>query len=371
MTSAPEPYEIAVPQAELDDLRARLHATRWPDAVVADASRGTAPGDLRRLVAHWADTFDWRAAERRLNAFAHVRVEVDGPGTRIHALRAGTPGATPLLLLHGWPDGFVRFEHALPLLAARFDIVVPSIPGYGFSDRPTTALGPAVIADRMVALMGALGFDRFGVHGADIGTHIADQLASRHPEHVTALHLGDIPFRRMRTIDPADLDDDERAWMAAADSWDATEGAYAHLQRTKPQTIAAALDDSPAGFASWVLEKLTSWSDGDEHPDVFDRLALDDVCTLLTIYWVTQTAGSAAGYYFDARATELSANDVVVPTGVAQFPADILHAPRRSAERWFRVARFTDMPRGGHFGPWEQPREWAAELIAFFDQIGA
>ncbi|HEV7742540.1 MAG TPA: epoxide hydrolase, partial [Pseudolysinimonas sp.] len=194
------PFTIDVPQAELDELRARLRATRWPDAVVDDWSQGTPPADLRRLVEFWADEYDWRAAEARLNVFDQVKV--DG----VHALRAGTPGATPLLLIHGWPDGFVRFERAIRFLAARFDLVIPSIPGYGFSDRPPTALGPAGVARQFAQLMTALGLERFGVHGADIGSQIAEQLTLQHPERVIGLHLGDVPLRRLRALPPDQLD---------------------------------------------------------------------------------------------------------------------------------------------------------------------
>lgn len=357
MTGAPVPFTIDVPQTELDDLRVRLHATRWPDAVVDGWEQGTAPGALRRLVDFWADGFDWRAAEARLNAFEHVKV--DG----VHALRAGTPGATPLLLIHGWPDNFIRFERAIPLLAERFDLVVPSIPGYGFSDRPTEPLGPALVARRLAGLMSSLGFDGFGVHGADIGSQIAEQLTLQNPGRVIGLHLGDVPLRRLRALPPDQLDDDERAWTQAAQAWDAAEGAYAHQQRTKPQTIAAALNDSPAGLASWMLEKFESWTDDSS------AIAHDDLCTNLTIYWVTQTAGSAARYYYDARLAELDSGQVATPTGIAVFPKDLLTAPHHSAERWFNIQRFTDMPAGGHFGPWEEPQAWATEVIAFFDQL--
>ena len=273
-------FTIDIPQAELDDLRARLRATRWPDAVVDDWSQGTAPSALRRLVEYWADEYDWRAAEARLNAFEQVKI--DG----VHALRAGTPGATPLLLIHGWPDGFVRFERAIPYLAGRFDLVIPSIPGFGFSDRPDIGLGPAGVARAFADLMTALGIERFGVHGADIGSQIAEQLTLQHPERVIGLHLGDVPLRRLRALTAEQLDDDERAWTVAAQQWDIAEGAYGHQQRTKPQTLAAALNDSPAGLASWMLEKFESWTDDSA------SLTLDDLCTNFTIYWVTQTAGS-------------------------------------------------------------------------------
>ena len=357
------PFTIAIPQAEIDDLRARLRATRWTDEVTDDWSQGTPQAPLRRLVEYWANDYDWRAAEARWNE--RDQVIVDG----VHAVRAGTRGATPLLLLHGWPDGIVRFERALPFLAERFELVIPSIPGYGFSARPTEGSGPAVVADQMAGLMAALGFDRYGVHGADIGAQIAEQVALRHPDHVSGLHFGNVPLRRMRGLDPSEMTDAERAWATASAEWEATEGAYGHQQRTKPQTIGASLNDSPAGLASWMLEKFHAWSDRDGD-DVFSVYTLDEIATNLSIYWFTQTAASAARYYFYSRSTPLTDGLVAVPTGVAEFPREILHTPRESAARWFSVVRWTDMERGGHFGPWEDPEAWSLEISAFFDQIG-
>ncbi len=351
------PFTIEVPQAELDDLRARLRATRWPDAAVADWSQGIPPAALRRVVDYWAEEFDWRAVERRLNELDHVMV--DG----IHAVRAGTPGATPLLLVHGWPDSVVRFLAALPLLEDRFELVIPSIPGYGFSAHPSEPLGPVGVADRFAALMTELGHERYAVHGGDIGTQIADQSGLRHPDRITALHLGDVPLRRMRGIAPADLTDAEREWQANGAAWELAEGGYSHVQRTKPQTLAAALNDSPAGLAAWILEKFEAWSDRG-----LDAFTLESLATNLTIYWVTQSAGSAARYYYDNTVTPTGVQ--TAPTGFALFPADICPAPEESAKRWYPVQRWTQLPRGGHFGPWEEPELWAAEVRAFADQVG-
>lgn len=369
------PFTIRIPDAELDELRRRIRATRWPAPMTDDWSLGTAPAELRRLLEHWGGDYDWRAAEARLNAIDQVQVAVPvGAGDetlRVHALLAGTPGATPLLLIHGWPDGFIRFEAVLPLIAERFEIVVPSIPGYGFSEIPARAFGPTAVADAFAGLMSALGHERFVVHGADIGSSIAQQLAVRHPERVSALHLGEVPLRMVRSLNPADLDDAERELLARLQAWDVAEGAYSHLQRTKPQTLAASLNDSPAGLASWMLEKFRAWGDVDDGPDaVFSRFSLDDLCTNLTIYWVTQTAGSAGRYYANTRLDVFDNSRVTAPTGAALFPKDILVAPRKTAERWFSVQRWTEMPSGGHFGPWEEPEAWAAELTAFADQVG-
>ncbi len=373
------PFTIDVPQSDLDDLLERLARTRRTPREVHDWSRGTQTDALDALLAHWAGSYHWRAAERRLNGFGpngeqladrrrHVMVEVDGQ--RIHAMLAGTPGATPLLLIHGWPDGFWRFEQALPLLAERFELVVPSVPGYGFSARPSEPTGPAAVGDLLVGLMAALGFggqgqSRFGVHGGDIGSTIGEQLALRHPDRVLGLHLGDVPFHRPRALAPEELTAEEKPWLAGFAEWEANESAYSRLQRTKPQTLAVSLDDSPAGLAAWILEKFHGWSES------FDSFTLDDVCTNLTVYWVTRTAGSSVHYYYDNAHSELSKEFVTTPTAFAQFPFDIAPGPRASVERWFNVQRFTEFEHGGHFGPWEQPEPWATDVIAFFDELGA
>lgn len=365
MASPVHPFRLDIPQADLDDLRDRLARTRRPPRVEHGWERGTSTDALETLLAHWAGPYDWPAAEARLNALNHVRVDVDGLG--IHAVRAGTPGATPLLLLHGWPDGFFRFEKALPLLGDRFELVVPSIPGYGFSDRPLAPTGPARTGDLLARLMTTLGHDRFGVHGGDIGSTIGEQLALRHPDRVLGLHLGDVPLHRPRALPAEEATDDDREWMARLAAWEFSEGAYARLQRTKPQTLAVALEDSPAGLAAWLLEKYQAWSDG----DALEVYSLDELCTVLTIYWATRTAGSSVHYYFDNAHSPLETTRVAVPTAFAQFPHDLLPAPQSSAEHWFDVVRWTQFPRGGHFGPWEEPELWASDVAAFFDQLGA
>jgi len=378
MPDAVVPFTIGVPDAELDELRRRIRATRWPAPMVDDWSLGTAPEALRRLLEHWGGDYDWRAAEARLNAIDQVQVTVPvehGDETvRVHALRAGTPGATPLLLVHGWPDGFIRFETALPLIADRFEVVVPSIPGFGFSAIPAQAFGPTAVADALAELMSALGHERFVVHGADIGSSIAQQLALRHPERVIALHLGEVPLRMVRTLDASELDDAERELVARLQAWDAAEGAYSHLQRTKPQTLAASLNDSPAGLASWMLEKFHAWGDVGERPDgVFARFGLDDLCTNLTIYWVTQTAGSAFRIYYETM-RNMSMNKapvrkIDIPTAVAIFPRDMVPAPRVFAERVFNVQQWTEMPEGGHFAAMEKPDLLAADIIRWAKKL--
>jgi microsomal epoxide hydrolase len=361
------PFTIQVPQAEVDDLRQRIARTRRaPVAVATDWSRGIPPAVLDTVLAHWGGAYDWRAAETDLNGYDHIVADVDG--LPVHAIRAGTRGATPLLLIHGWPDGFIRFLKALPLLGDRFELIVPSIPGFAFSGKPDRALGPTGVADVFAGLMSALGHERFGVHGADLGSQIAEQIATRHPGRVTGMHLGDVPLRRLRALaagDPSAITDLDRDWLDRLSDWETAEGAYARLQRTKPQTIGAALEDSPAGLAAWIVEKFQAWSDG----DALDVYTLDELCTNLSIYWFTRSATSAAQYYYDNGHTPLPDDPVTVPTGIAMWPADLLPGPHPSVTRWFNVVRWTEMPRGGHFGPWEQPRLFADDVTAFFDEV--
>ncbi len=369
-TDAVSAFRIETPQEVLDDLRERLARIRWPDAVTGDAedwSWGTPPPALRALVDRWRGGYDWRATQARLNTLDQRLVRVGD--RRIHVVRAGTPGATPLMLMHGWPDGFLRFEKALPLLADRFDIVVPTIPGFGFSDRPTApGTGPNVVADLFAEVMTTLGFARFGVHGADLGSTVAETLALRHPDRVVGVHLGDVPAWRRYTVDPAALDADGRAHADRMAAWLQAEGGYAILQRTKPQTLAYALADSPVGLAAWFLEKFRAWSDTDG--TVWDRFAVDEVLDDIMLYWVTGTAGSAARYYREsALADPEPSGRVAVPAGFTVFPRDIAPPPRSYAELFYDVRRFTTAPRGGHFGPWEEPGLFADDLRAFFDGL--
>ncbi|MCX6501047.1 MAG: epoxide hydrolase [Microbacterium sp.] len=361
-----ERFFIDVDDALIADLHDRVARTRWPDAVTTDWSWGTPPGALRELADHWRTGYDWSATQRRLNAHPQILVDVDGE--RLHVLRAGTPGTTPLFLLHGWPDAFIRFEKVLPLLGDRFDLVVPSLPGFGFSPGPANpGWGPDRIADALAGVADELGMASFVVHGADVGSTIAESLAARHPDRVLALHLGDVPAWHRYQLAGAELAPDEKAYADQMATWFAAEGAYAMLHRTKPQTLAYALADSPVALAAWFVEKLRSWSDGDGPWGGFTR---DEVLDLLTIAWATGTGPSSVRHYRDAALHPSTHTDrVTVPTGFTLFPRDIALAPRVYAERFFDVRHYAVMPRGGHFGPWEEPRLFADDLRAFVDAV--
>ncbi|HST67609.1 MAG TPA: epoxide hydrolase, partial [Mycobacteriales bacterium] len=315
-----EPFRIDVPDAVLDDLRDRLLRTRWPAEIKGVGwDRGTDPAYLRDLVAYWADGFDWRAQEARMNELPQFRA--DG----LHFVHQAGEGL-PVLLLHGWPDSFLRYEKVLPLLAGR-PVVVPSLPGYGFSDPPAEPgqVTRSAMAARMATLMESLGYDRYAVSGGDIGNGTAEALAGAHPDRVAGLHLTDLALWHLTGLDPTTLSGPERDYLAAAAAWARTDGAYLQLQATRQLTAAYGLTDSPAGLAGWIVEKLRAWSDG--FP--FSR---DEVLTHVTLYWVTNTIGSSFGPYAE-RETVAPFDRVTVPAAVSQFAFDTLHAPREYAER--------------------------------------
>ncbi|MFD8791838.1 epoxide hydrolase family protein [Streptomyces vinaceus] len=379
----PEPFIPHTDPADLEDLRARLRATRWPDAPEdAGWSLGTDLGYLRELVAYWADGFDWPAREAELARLPHFRVALgggSGPGIHfVHARAVAPPGAPvlPLVLGHGWPDSFWRYVKVVPLLADpgahgadpadAFDVVVPDAPGFGYSERPAGApLDTVAVAGLWAELMDVLGYERFGAAGGDIGSHVSRYLALDHPDRVVAVHRTDAGLP-LFTGDPAELAPEERAWLEAAAAWGATEGAYAAVQRTKPQTAAFGLTDSPAGLAAWIVEKLRSWSDCDG--DIERSFTKDEILTNVTLYWLTGTIGSSMRMYRANAAIPPAqhARRVEVPSGFSIFQGDVVRPPRAWLERTANVVYATEPPRGGHFAPFEEPELYAEELRAFF-----
>jgi len=276
---------FAVSDAVLDDLQARLQNTRWPSAVEGQGwARGTDLDYLSQLVDYWQTGFDWRAQEVALGRFSHERVPISG--LELHQIheRAAEPSALPVVLLHGWPDSFLRYTKALPLLDS-FHRVVPSLPGYGFSERPTSRWSSVRMADAIAELMTANGYHRFLVSGGDVGSSVAENLARRHADRVIALHLTDVPYTHLFSVDPAQLSEPERAYLAAGQALQMSEGAYALIQSTKPTTAAVGLADSPAGLAAWIIEKLRSWSDCDGQLE--RRFSRDEALT-----WVMCSIGS-------------------------------------------------------------------------------
>jgi pimeloyl-ACP methyl ester carboxylesterase len=379
-----QPFTIAIEHATLDDLRERLARTRWPDeAEHAGWNYGTNLGYLKDLMDYWQHSYDWRAQEAKLNQFAQFRAHIDGSGIHFLHVRGKGPNPTPLLLIHGWPDSFYRFHKIIPLLTDpesvggnpldSFDVIVPSLPGFGFSDRPHFPGGMKSLraASLLSTLMTeVLGYKRYAVGGGDIGSRVTRLLALAHPEQVLGIHLTDIGFPREIAF-PPDVPNPSLAegrFLGSVGMWFFQEGAYAALQTTKPQTISYALSDSPVGLAGWIVEKFRSWSDCDG--EIEKSYTKDELLTNIMIYWVTGTISSSARLYHEdglQSAPQLSVGQYIeVPAGVATFPKDLTYPPRELGERFLRVARWTEMPRGGHFAALEVPELLVEDLRAFF-----
>jgi len=376
------PFRIDVPEQDLQDLRDRLARTRWPEAeTVSDWSQGVPLAYLRDLCAFWAGQYDWRAVEARLNALPQFRVTLGGLGIHLIHVRSPHPEAMPLVITHGWPGSVVEFLNVIGplsdpvthggLAADAFHVVCPSLPGYGFSDKPTQpGWGVERIAGAWAQLMARLGYDRYGAQGGDWGTSITTSLAQQVPERVVGIHLNP----PIAAPDPAtfeDLTDGERAALSDLEHAQRWESGYSEQMATRPQTVGYALVDSPAGLCGWIVEKFRAWTDCDGHPEnVLTReQMLDDV----TLYWLTGTAASAGRLYWESirRVSEWfsrgTTDIVTVPTGCSIFPAETLRPSRRWAEkRYTDIRQWHELDRGGHFAAFEQPELFVEEVRSFF-----
>jgi microsomal epoxide hydrolase len=375
------PYRIHVPVSTLRDLRTRLATTRWPQPLADNWDAGTDLHWLQSLASYWRDAFDWPAQEEAINRWQHFRTEIDGLGLHFIHERGNGPDPLPIVLCHGWPDSFLRMSKILPLLtdpaahggdaADAFDVVVPSMPGFGFSDALRgQPLDAVTMADLLATLMSQLGYRRFGAHGGDLGSGVAEMLARQHAKAITGIHLTDVPYWHVFDLASESLAADERAYLEAAQRWQMREGAYALVQATRPQTLAFGLNDSPVGLAAWMVEKFRAWSDCDG--DVERCFSKDELLTHITLYWVTQCIGTSfLPYYATRRTPHDGTGRVEVPTALAMFPKDLVNAPRAFAERVFDVQRYTVMPRGGHFAALEQPQLLVDDIRAFFRPLRA
>jgi pimeloyl-ACP methyl ester carboxylesterase len=385
MPDAVTPYRIAVPEAELQELRDRLARTRWPEPEpVADWSQGVPLAYVRELCRHWAEEYDWRATEARLNALPQFRTELDGLGVHFLHVRSPEPGALPLVLTHGWPGSIVEFLGAIGPLADpaahggdpadAFHVVCPSLPGYGFSDKPAEpGWGVERIARAWAALMARLGYERYGAAGSDWGTSVSTSLGQQDRAHVAGIHL--IP--PLAPPDPATFGDLTPAEQAALDAlrhsaeWDS---GYSEEHATRPQTVGYGLVDSPAGLCAWIVEKFWAWTDWEETLD--EAVSRDALLDNLMLYWLPGTGASAARLYWEsirqvsATITGGTGDTVDVPAGCSVFPKELQRPSRRWAERRFTDIRHWGEPaRGGHFAALEQPALFAAELRAFFRHV--
>lgn len=364
-----------VDEQQLVDLRARLAHARWPEAATTPGSdQGPALEDLQRLVEHWRTGYDWNRYARRIGSAPQVRLEVDGLGIHAIQVRTSHSDAVPVLLVHGWPSTCFEYFDLIPLLTEpgegqAFHVVAPSLPGYGWSDRPNgPGWGIERIADALAALMEALGFPEFVVHGGDWGAVVGTSLARRHPERVRGLHLT-LPVSATTEEDRAGASERERQGLAREDRYRRDGYAYAQVQRTRPQTIGYALVDSPVALCAWVAEKLWEWSG--TSPDGRCLLSDDDVLDTVSTYWLTATGASAARLY---REVDWKAQlaPVDVPTGCSIFPDEIIRPPRAAVARQYRdLCYWRELDRGGHFAAAEVPDVLAGEIRDFVARLPA
>ena len=378
-------FKIAIPQATLDDLRERLARTRWPDEVEgAGWDYGTNLGYMKDFADYWQHLYDWCKQEAALNTFAHFKAEVDGIGIHFIHERGQGPNPTPIILTHGWPDSFYRMHKIIPMLtdparfggdpADSFDVIVPDLPGFGFSDRPRKpGMTLARTAEIWARLMtGVLGYHRYAAAGGDFGSVVTQLLALAHPESVVGIHVTDLGFYTLNAYQ-SDLTAAEKQYVGANQGWFFQEGAYAMLHASKPQTLAYGLNDSPVGLAAWMVEKFRAWSDCDG--DVEKRFSKDELLTHVMIYWVTQTINSSIrNYYKDLAIPQplKPGQHIEVPAGFARFPKDLppgVTLPCELAERHLRVRQWTEMPRGGHFAALEEPGLLVEDMRAFIHRL--
>ncbi len=358
------PFRIDVPEGILSDLRTRLENARWPDPeVVDDWSQGAPLAYVRGLAEYWRAGYDWRTRETLLNSFDQFVTTIDGLDIHFVHVRSADPGALPLLLTHGWPGSFAEFQRVYrPLAEAGFHVVAPSLPGFGFSSKPTA---PGVTAERIAAvwaaLMTRLGYARYAAQGGDWGSVVTSRLGATDTEHCAGIHV-----TLSMTTGPAGAptEPDELEAIARLQHYLAVDSGYSTQQKTRPQTVGYGLHDSPVGQLAWILEKLWAWTDHRHVPD--DPLAVlgrDEVLDDITLYWVTGTATSSARLYWESFG-KIDQPPVSVPTGVAVYPCEIIPPVRKWMEPVFtNITHWRRYARGGHFAAWEVPETFMADLV--------
>jgi microsomal epoxide hydrolase len=372
----PRPFRIDVPQPVLDDLNRRLEATRWPEPIPGvEWDYGAKVDYIRELCDYWRTGYDWRLHEGHLNRHPQFLAEVDGVDIHYWHVKGKGPSPFPLLLVHGWPGSMFEFFTLIGRLtdpaahggnpADSFDVVIPSLPGFGWSGKPKErGWGISRISAAFDTLMTRdLGYARYGVQGGDWGGIIASRMGAAHADHVAAIHIN---FAVAGP--PAEMDEADKEVLARRTAFSAQETGYSNVQASKPDSLTVAQSDSPAGLAAWVVEKFRTWSDCGG--DVEKAFSKDVLLTNLMFYWAPNSAASAARIYYEStRDGRAFGGKVEVPTGVAVFPAEPWVVPRKWVEPRFNIQRWTEMPRGGHFAALEQPELLLNDIRAFFATI--
>ena len=370
--STPKPFTLLIPDAAIAELRERLARTRWPDEPpLPPWSTGTSVAYLRELIDYWRTGFDWRVWEAKLNRFPQFTIPIRGIDLHFIRVTSRRPDAMPLLISHGWPGSVFEFHKLLPLLAEHFTVIAPSLPGYTLSFKPgQQRFGITEIADLYAELMDTLGYPRYGVQGGDWGGFLASVMGLRFPQRLTGIHLNLLAVRR----DPKMLENpnaQEKIYLDQLNNFLKEEIGYQWIQGTRPQTLAFGLTDSPAGLAAWIVEKFFAWTDNRGSPE--DAINRDEMLANISLYWFTGAIGSSFWPYYARMHGPWpipEGETVMVPTGYAEFPKEILSPPRSLAEKTYsNIRRWTRMPKGGHFAALEQPEALAREVISFFDDL--
>jgi len=378
MSDAVTPFTLSVPQAELDDLQARLSATRWPEReTVDDWSQGAPLAHVKALVAHWRERYDWRRCEAMLNGFGQYRTEIDGLGIHFLHIRSPHANALPMVLTHGWPGSVIEFHKVIGPLTDpvkyggeaedAFDLVVPSLPGYGFSDKPARA-GWSVgrIARAWATLMPRLGYTRYVAQGGDWGAAVTTSLGKLRPPELAAIHVN-IPL--VMPEGPYDnLSPAEAATLASMQLYDRWDAGYSKQQATRPQTLGYGLADSPTSQAAWIFEKFWSWMDCNGDPT--NVLSYDELLDNIMLYWLPNNAASSARLYWESFEGGFAATKLELPVGCSIFPKEIYRAPRSWADRCMsNIIHWNELEHGGHFAAFEQPDLFVKELRDCFRKI--
>lgn len=361
------PFRIQIPDTDLVDLKERLARTRWPEAeCVDDWSQGVPLSYVRQLAAYWANDYDWRAREAALNRFDHYTTDIDGLTVHFIHQRSGRDDAFPIVITHGWPGSIVEFQKVIePLNELGYDVICPSLPGYGFSAKPTsTGWGIERIATAWEALVNRLGYQRYGAQGGDWGAAVATQIG-RNGGRCVGIHLNmPVAFPPNDIGKPTEEETLALDRLTYYDQWDS---GYSKQQSTRPQTLGYALVDSPVGQLAWIVEKFWSWTDCDGHPE--NALSRDEMLDNVMLYWLTGTGASSARLYWESFGSFGATGRVELPTGIACFPKEIMLAPRGWCEAGYNITHWTTMPRGGHFAAFEQPELFVEDVNAFFEKV--
>lgn len=369
--------KIELAQSHLDNLMSKLKLTRWPDEIDGSGwTYGASLSYMKELTDYWSSYFDWRKTESEINKYGNFIAQIDG--FKIHFLHIKGKGekSVPLIITHGWPSSFLEMLKLIPLLTENstlaFDLVIPSMPGYGFSQKITQpGCNVSFIADLWHKLMTELGYDKYGVHGGDFGAGVSAALAMKYPEHVTGVHINYIPGNYVPVLEEnEEFTKEENDYLDSEEAWYAKEGGYSLEQNTKPLTLAYGLNDSPAGLCAWIVEKMYGWAQCNGYiGNVFSK---DELLSNITLYWITETIHSSIRLYNENSKNPLIIGKdtyINIPTAIAHFAYEEPFPPRKFIERGFNIFQWSEFPEGGHFPAMEKPELLADDIISFFSKI--